>query len=141
MPGANARAQQKATGLNCDGLIFDLEDAVAPDAKVAARGTIVESLGTHNYEYRERIVRVNGLATPWGEEDIAALHGVPLDAVLIPKVESAEMVRAAADCLAALVPAAGPLQLWVMIESPRSCLLYTSPSPRDQRGSRMPSSA
>jgi len=121
MPGANARAQHKATQLDCDGLIFDLEDAVAADSKVAARGLVVEALGTHDYGHRERIVRVNGLSTPWGKDDIAALQAAPFDAVLFPKVESAAMVNAAAESLTELVSTAQHLvQLWVMIETPRS---------------------
>ncbi len=130
MPGANARAQQKATQLDCDGLIFDLEDAVAPAAKASARTNIVHSLTTTDYGRRERIVRVNGLDTPWGAADVAALDGVALDAVLFPKIESAAMVDAAAAALAGLQPgktadAKGQQvrpQLWLMIESPRSIL-------------------
>lgn len=128
MPGANARAQQKATQLDCDGLIFDLEDAVAPAAKHAARSHIVDSLSQLDYGRRERIVRVNGLDTPWGQGDVAALAGVPLDAVLFPKIESAAMVAQAAAALEVL-SASGALntsdakpQLWLMIESPRSIL-------------------
>lgn len=125
MPGANARAQQKALGLDCDGLIFDLEDAVASESKDAAREVVIQSLSTLDYGHRERIVRVNGLNTPWGKQDVAALAGVPLDAVLFPKIESAAMVEAAAASLATLglTLSDEPLpQLWLMIESPRSIL-------------------
>lgn len=124
MPGANARAQQKATQLDCDGLILDLEDAVATDSKVAARDTIIASLTIHDYGYRERIVRVNGLDTPWGAADVAALKGLAVDAVLFPKVESAAMVETAAQSLESLSSAeTGAPQLWAMIETPRSILL------------------
>ena len=130
MPGANARAQQKALQLDCDGLIFDLEDAVAPTAKAAARASVIDSLTTQDYGRRERIVRVNGLDTPWGAADIASLDGAAVDAVLFPKIESAAMVDAAAAALAR-VPSFNPTaakagqtcpQLWLMIESPRSIL-------------------
>ena len=126
MPGANTRALEKAVGLDCDGLIFDLEDAVAPDVKAAARANVVHSLQSVDYGYRERIVRVNGLDTPWGHDDVAALAQLDVDAVLFPKIESADMVLQAQRVLEqafAQRPAnkAAPA-LWIMIESPTSIL-------------------
>jgi citrate lyase subunit beta/citryl-CoA lyase len=92
MPGSNARAQEKAKSLPCDGIIFDLEDATAPDAKAAARETVCASVHGGGYGGRELIIRVNGLDTPWGRDDVAAAAKAGPDAILLPKVERAEQV-------------------------------------------------
>lgn len=120
MPGANARALEKARGIPCDALIFDLEDAVAPDAKDAARHNVLAALAEGGYGYRERIVRVNGLDTPWGVDDVAALAGAGVDGLLFPKVESTAQI----DALVAAVDAAGgaSLPVWIMIETPQAVL-------------------
>ncbi len=94
MPGANARAMEKARGLKADGLIFDLEDSVAPDAKAAARTQIAAALAQGGYGQRERILRVNGVGTPWHDDDLRFAATLPVDGVLLPKVEGAEDVRA-----------------------------------------------
>src|SRR5262245_29764763 len=91
-PGSTARAQEKAKTLPCDGIIFDLEDATAPDAKAAARETVCQSVQGGGYGGRELIVRVNGLDTPWGRDDVAAAAKAGPDAILLPKVERAEQV-------------------------------------------------
>jgi citrate lyase subunit beta / citryl-CoA lyase len=121
MPGANAKALDKARSLPADALIFDLEDAVAPEAKGEARAAVVATLAAGGYGARELVVRVNGLATPWGTDDIAAAVAARPDAVLVPKVSSPADVLAAD---AALVAAgAGPdLALWIMIETPLAIL-------------------
>src|SRR5512139_2503519 len=93
MPGSNARAQEKAKSLPCDGIIFDLEDATAPDAKAAARDTVCSSVKGGGYGGRELIIRVNGLDTPWGKDDVVAAAKAAPDAILLPKVESAEQVQ------------------------------------------------
>jgi citrate lyase subunit beta/citryl-CoA lyase len=93
MPGSNARAQEKAKALPCDGIIFDLEDATAPDAKGAARETVCKSVKDGGYGGRELIVRANGLDTPWGKDDVIAASKVAPDAILLPKVERAEQVK------------------------------------------------
>ncbi|HZS84237.1 MAG TPA: CoA ester lyase [Stellaceae bacterium] len=121
MPGSNARALEKARSLDADGLIFDLEDAVAPDAKSAARDTIGAALAAGGYGRREIILRVNGLATPWGRADLAAAARLPIDAVLLPKVESADGVRQAEAALAA-EGAPSDLAIWCMMETPRGIL-------------------
>ncbi len=118
MPGANARAMEKARDLACDAIIFDLEDAVAPDAKETARAQVEAAIRAGGYGYRELIVRVNGLDTPWARADLAAVARLEIDAVLLPKIESASQVRACIELLAA-TPA---LPLWVMIETPRGVL-------------------
>jgi citrate lyase subunit beta/citryl-CoA lyase len=116
MPGSNARALEKARTLPADALILDLEDAVAPEAKAEARAAVLASVRTGGYGPREVIVRVNGPGTPWGADDLAAVAHAGVDAVLLPKVESAEAVTAA---VAALGPAPG---LWCMLETPRGIL-------------------
>ena len=95
LPGSNPRALDKARTLPADGLIFDLEDAVAPEAKEAARTTIAAALSEGGYAPRELILRVNGLDTVWGHADLAVAATLPIDAVLLPKVESADRVRLA----------------------------------------------
>ena len=121
MPGANPRALDKARELPADGLIFDLEDAVAPDAKEAAREAVAAALAQGGYGKRELVLRVNALDTEWGEDDLRAAASMPLDAVLLPKVESAERVR---ETVARLDRAGAPpgLVVWCMIETPRGVL-------------------
>src|SRR3546814_7547975 len=101
MPGSNPRALAKARDLPCDVIIMDLEDAVAPDAKERARETVAEALLASGYGGRELVLRVNGLETAWGYADLAFAAGQPVDAVLLPKVESADAVRRAEAVLAA----------------------------------------
>ncbi|PLX60613.1 HpcH/HpaI aldolase/citrate lyase family protein [Sedimenticola selenatireducens] len=124
-PGANSRALDKARSLPVDGLILDLEDAVAPAAKAAARDAVVAALSEGGFGYRRRIVRVNGLDTPWGEADIAAMARTGADAILLPKVESPQAVQTA---VAALDAAGGPadLPIWIMAETPRGILQIDS---------------
>lgn len=120
MPGANQRAMAKARELACDTVIFDLEDAVAPDAKEAARANVIAVLNDGGYGYRERVVRVNGLDTAWGEADVAAVASLPVDALLFPKVQSLQEVTA----ICALLDRHGArrLPVWVMIETARGVL-------------------
>ncbi len=121
MPGSNARALEKAKTLDADGLIFDLEDAVTPDAKAEARELVSAALKGGGYGRRETIIRVNGLATPWGHADLVAAATSGADAVLIPKVDSADGVRQA---LAVLDEAGAPehLPLWAMMETAHGML-------------------
>lgn len=121
MPGANTRALEKGRSLPADGLILDLEDAVAPDAKPAARENILAALRQGGYGRRELVVRVNGLDTDWGRDDLRAMAGSGADAVLLPKVESAAMVR---EAEAVLVEAGAPegLGIMCMMETPLGML-------------------
>ena len=121
MPGANARALEKSRELPADGLIFDLEDAVAPDAKDGrARRGRRRRLAQGGYGRRELVLRVNALDSAWGEADLAAAAQMPVDAVLLPKVESAERVR---ETVARLDrPARRSSAVWCMIETPRGVL-------------------
>jgi len=120
MPGANQRALVKARELPCDGIIFDLEDAVAVDAKAVARAQVHAAISAGGYGYRELVVRVNGLDTPWGLDDIAALAKLPIQGMLFPKVETLGQI----DRIVATVDAAGArdLPLWFMIETPLAIL-------------------
>jgi citrate lyase subunit beta/citryl-CoA lyase len=121
MPGSNARAMEKAREIPADALILDLEDAVAPDAKEEARAQVVAAVKAGGYGKREIAVRVNGLDTPWGMDDIKAAVAVKPDAILVPKINSAEDV-ARADKALADAGAASALQLWCMIETPLAIL-------------------
>ena len=120
MPGANQRAMEKARGLDCDTIIFDLEDAVADSAKAEARESVSAMISAGGYGHRELVVRVNGGDTPWGDEDVAALARLPIAGMLFPKVESAQQVS---SIVAALDSAGGEqLPIWLMIETPRGVL-------------------
>jgi len=121
MPGSNPRALDKARGLPADALIFDLEDAVAPDAKVEARRQIAAALAAGGYGQREILIRANGLATPWGHDDLAMAARAGADAVLLPKVEGADMVRQA-DIVLSAAGAPAALAIWCMMETPRAML-------------------
>jgi citrate lyase subunit beta/citryl-CoA lyase len=121
MPGSNARALEKAATLPADALILDLEDAVAPDAKVEARAQVSAIASRRPYGRREVAIRVNALASPWGRDDLAAAATSGCDAILLPKVESAAQV----DEAAALMQRHGsPSEqtIWCMIETPLGVL-------------------
>ena len=121
MPGSNARALDKAKTLPADGLILDLEDAVAPDAKAVAREQVCGSVKGGGYGGRELVIRVNGLDTPWGKDDIAAAAAAKPDAVLVPKVESAAQVQAV-EALLEKSGAPAATTIWCMMETPLGIL-------------------
>ena len=119
MPASNERALEKARSIPCDGLILDLEDAVAPDAKPAAREAACAAAASGGYGAREVTIRVNGMDTAWHDDDIAAASAAGPDAIVVPKVGSAEEVRT----LVAAMEAAGAPEhttLWAMVETPRA---------------------
>ncbi len=121
MPGSNARALEKAKSLPADSLVLDLEDAVAPDMKKAAREQVVQAVQVGGYGYREMVIRVNGLDTEWAEADILAVAKAPVAAVCVPKVETPEQVLR----VVALLDQGGAtesVQVWVMIETPKGVL-------------------
>lgn len=120
MPGANARALEKARTLAADSLIFDMEDAVAPEAKPQARQQIIAAVTQGGYGQREIIVRVNGLDTPWGHEDVTAIAQLPVHGVLFPKISSAQQLTTAVDWLDA--KGGQHLPVWIMAETP-ACIL------------------
>lgn len=111
MPAANARAIEKARDLACDVVILDLEDAVAPEAKESARLQAAEAVRAGGFGRREVVIRINGLDTPWGLEDLAAAIEAQPDAILVPKVSTAHDVTAYGAAQAARVP------LWAMVET------------------------
>jgi citrate lyase subunit beta/citryl-CoA lyase len=121
LPGNNARAQEKAKTLPADVLIFDLEDAVGPDAKSDSRARVCDAVSGESYRPREIVVRINGLGTDWHDDDLAAVAGTPADGVLVPKVETGQQVHALTAALDTL-DAPASLQLWAMIETPRAFL-------------------
>lgn len=135
MPGSNARAMEKAREIPADALILDLEDAVAPDAKDEARAQVVAAVKAGGYGKREIAIRVNGLDTPWGADDIKAAVAAKPDAILVPKINSAEDV-ARADAALTAAGASPALQLWCMIETPLAILNIQSIAARRQ-GTRM----
>jgi citrate lyase subunit beta/citryl-CoA lyase len=121
MPGSNPRALEKGRSLPADGLILDLEDAVAPDAKAGARTAIRDALAAGGYGARELAIRVNALGSPWGYEDLVMAAGSGADAVLLPKVESADAVRQAEAVLRAHGSPDGQ-RIWCMMETPLGML-------------------
>jgi citrate lyase subunit beta/citryl-CoA lyase len=121
LPGNNARALEKGKTLPADVLIFDLEDAVGPDAKADSRARVCDAISSGSYRPREIVVRINGMGTDWHDDDLAAVAGSAAHGVLVPKVETGEQVQA---LIAALDELAAPesLRLWVMIETPGAIL-------------------
>jgi citrate lyase subunit beta / citryl-CoA lyase len=117
MPGANARALEKAKTLPCDAVILDLEDAVAPDAKAAARQQVMGAVAARGFGAREVIVRINGLDTAWGLDDLRAAAAAGPDGVLVPKVSKPTDLQAVAARLANMAAGHG-IWLWAMIETP-----------------------
>ena len=123
MPGSNPRALDKARSLPADGLILDMEDSVAPDAKQLAREQIAAALAEGGYGHRELMVRINALDTEWARDDIQAICSFdnPPDAVLIPKIDSAADVVAAIQAFAS-AGCPDTVDMWIMAETP-SCIL------------------
>lgn len=115
IPGSKPRALEKARSLPTDAIIFDLEDAVAPDEKSTARSTLARALSDGGYGARQKIVRINDLGTAWGAEDACAVLSMGADAVLLPKVNG----PAELDALAEIT---GDLPLWSMMETPAGML-------------------
>jgi citrate lyase subunit beta / citryl-CoA lyase len=117
MPGSNARALEKAATLPADALILDLEDAVAPESKELARTQVCAAVKDRRFGKREVIIRINGLETPWGHDDMAAAASAGPDAVLVPKVNGPDDVAHAEQHMSG---APGTCALWLMIETPRA---------------------
>lgn len=121
MPSSNARALDKAKTLPCDALILDLEDAVAPDAKEAAREAACDAARSGEYGRRELTIRINGIGTPWHDDDLRAVAAAGPDAIVVPKVGSADEVR---SLVGAMEAAGAPARttLWAMVETPGAML-------------------
>jgi citrate lyase beta subunit len=117
MPGSNARALEKAKTLAADGVILDLEDAVAPDAKVTARDQVVTAVKAGGFGAREVFIRTNGLDTPWFTDDLTAAMAAAPDAILIPKISTAEQLEWIAQRMLS-THADHRTRIWAMIETP-----------------------
>jgi len=121
LPASNERALEKAKTLPVDSLILDLEDAVAPDAKVSARELACAATTSGAYGMRELTIRVNGLGSPWHGDDLAAVCAAGPDGIVVPKVSTADEVRV----LVHTMEAAGAPErtaLWAMVETPQAVL-------------------
>ncbi len=121
MPSSNARALEKARSIACDALILDLEDAVAPEAKATARDAACAAATSGQYAGRELTIRVNGAGTQWHDDDLAAACAAGPDAIVVPKVDSAEAVLRLAETLERH-GAPDRTTLWAMVETPRAML-------------------
>jgi citrate lyase subunit beta / citryl-CoA lyase len=121
MPGSNARALEKGRNLPADGLILDLEDSVAPEAKAKAREQIAQAIGAKAYGRREVLIRINGLDTPWWSEDLAMAAKAGPDGILVPKASGAQELAALSKRLNE-VGAEASVRLWAMIETARAVL-------------------
>ena len=119
MPSSNPKALEKAKGLPCDGIIFDLEDAVAPDAKAAARESAAAAVGSGEYGKRELTIRINGIGTEWHAADIVTAAQAGPDGIVVPKVNTADEVRGLATALQ-WAGAPDHTRLWAMIETPEA---------------------
>ena len=121
MPGSNARAIEKARTLPADGVILDLEDAVAPDAKAAAREQVAAAVKQGGFGSREVFIRVNGIDTPWHSDDVTAAALASPDAILVPKVSSPDQLEILGQRLLDL-KADRKTRVWAMIETPAAIL-------------------
>jgi len=121
MPAANERALEKAKTIPTDAIIFDLEDAVAPDAKSTARANAVAAVNSGQYGSRELTIRCNGLDTPWGIDDLAAAAQTSATAVVIPKVSTVDYLAKVSDRLDA-AGARADMKIWAMVETPTAIL-------------------
>jgi citrate lyase subunit beta/citryl-CoA lyase len=121
LPASNDRALDKAKSIPCDALILDLEDAVAPDAKPAARDAACRAVASGDYGHREITIRVNGADTEWHRDDLAAACAAGPDAIVVPKVDNATAVL---DLVEAMSGAGAPehTALWAMVETPAAML-------------------
>ncbi|MCC5962412.1 MAG: CoA ester lyase [Rhodobacteraceae bacterium] len=121
IPGSKARALEKAMGLPADAIIFDLEDAVAPEEKASARVLLAETLQSRDYGARAKLVRINALSSQWGAEDLDVIASARPEAILLPKVDTATHVEDLARRLDAR-PETAETQIWAMMESPLGVL-------------------
>jgi citrate lyase subunit beta/citryl-CoA lyase len=133
MPGSNARALEKARNLPADGIILDLEDSVAPDAKAKARDQITQAIAAKGFGKREVLIRTNSLDTPWWADDIAMAGKAGPDGIVVPKVSSVEDLATIADRLSGAAPS---IRVWAMIETARA-VLHAEELAAASRDSRM----
>jgi citrate lyase subunit beta / citryl-CoA lyase len=121
VPASNTKALAKIVTLKADAIIFDLEDAVAPAAKDDAREALRSHFLAHSAGTAERIIRINGLSSPWGPEDLLAARACKPDAILLPKVEKPQDVTGITEILEE-TDASEHIRLWAMIETPRGII-------------------
>src|ERR1700709_14917 len=121
MPGSNPRALEKARNLPADGIILDLEDSVAPDAKAMARDQVAQAIAAKGFGRREVLIRVNALDSPWWIDDVTMAGKARPDGILVPKISSVEDLSAIADRLSD-IGAAMSIRVWAMIETARGGL-------------------
>jgi citrate lyase subunit beta / citryl-CoA lyase len=121
MPGSNARALEKAKTLAADAVVLDLEDAVAPDQKAAARAQVCAAVAGGGFGHRQVVIRTNALDTPWGADDMAAAAAAKPDAILLPKPNGADDIQRAADAMRRS-GAQTATKLWAMVETPLAVL-------------------
>jgi citrate lyase subunit beta / citryl-CoA lyase len=121
MPGSNARALEKARVLAADGIILDLEDSVAPDAKALARDQIAKAIAASGFGKREVLIRVNSLDSPWWVDDVSMAGKARPDGILVPKISSVADLNAIADRLSD-INADFSIRVWAMIETARAVL-------------------
>ena len=128
MPGSNARALEKARNLHADGLILDLEDSVAPDAKAMARDQVAQAIAQGGFGRREVLIRVNALDSPWWIDDLGMAGKAKPDGVLVPKISSVAELNIIADRLSD-IGADMSIRVWAMIETSRASDTWV-PNPR-----------
>ena len=121
MPGSNARALEKARILPADGIILDLEDSVAPDAKATARDQIAKAIAAGGFGKREVLIRINSLDTPWWVDDIGMAGKAKPDGILVPKISTVDDLNVIADRLSD-INADASIRVWAMIETARAVL-------------------
>jgi len=115
MPGINQKAMDKALNLDCDAVILDLEDAVEVSKKEDSRQLVIRQIENNDYGPRVVVVRVNDLGTKWGEQDVAAVANLPIQAILVPKVSEIRDISRTVDLLNRL---GSELPIWIMVETP-----------------------
>ncbi|HEX7792014.1 MAG TPA: CoA ester lyase [Afipia sp.] len=135
MPGSNARALEKARNLPADGLILDLEDSVAPDAKAMARDQIAQAVAAKGFGERDIIIRINNLDSPWWSDDIAMAAAAQPSGILVPKISGPEDIEKLEDRLRTL-KADPEIGLWAMIETPLGVLSVQQIAARARLGDR-----
>ena len=115
MPGINQKAMDKALNLDCDAVVLDLEDAVEVSKKEESRQLVIRQIENNDYGPRVVVVRVNDLGTKWGEQDVAAVANLPIQAILVPKVSEIRDISHVVDLLNRL---GSELPIWIMVETP-----------------------
>ena len=115
MPGINQKAMDKALNLDCDAVVLDLEDAVEVSKKEDSRQLVIRQIENNDYGPRVVVVRVNDLGTKWGEQDVAAVANLPIQAILVPKVSEIRDINRVVDLLNRL---GSELPIWIMVETP-----------------------